>query len=252
MASAPFRIALSGKGGTGKTTTAALLIDAFRRMAETPILAVDADPNANLHEALGMEVTESLGSMREEAFTKAIPPGMSRHDYVRLRFRQVLVEGTGVDLIAMGRPEGTGCYCFSNDLLSECLADLQAEYKFIVIDAEAGMEHIARGTIGVPDLLLIVSDPGARGMRTATRIRDIGLSLGLERERMALVVNRVRDGVAEVGGEPVPVIAEVPADPAIEVADLEGRPIAGIPADSPARLALTALAEQIRRCAAAR
>ena len=252
MASAPFRIALSGKGGTGKTTTAALLIDAFRRMGETPILAVDADPNANLHEALGMEVTESLGSMREEAFTKAIPPGMSRHDYVRLRFRQVLVEGTGVDLIAMGRPEGTGCYCFSNDLLSECLADLQAEYKFIVIDAEAGMEHIARGTIGVPDLLLIVSDPGARGMRTATRIRDIGLSLGLERERMALVVNRVRDGVAEVGGEPVPVIAEVPADPAIEAADLEGRPIAGVPADSPARLALTALAEQIRRCAAAR
>lgn len=252
MASAPFRIALSGKGGTGKTTTAALLIDAFRRMGETPVLAVDADPNANLHEALGMEVTESLGSMREEAFTKAIPPGMSRHDYVRLRFRQVLVEGTGVDLIAMGRPEGTGCYCFSNDLLSECLADLQAEYKFIVIDAEAGMEHIARGTIGVPDLLLIVSDPGARGMRTATRIRDIGLSLGLERERMALVVNRVRDGVAEVGGEPVPVIAEVPADPAIEAADLEGRPIAGVPADSPARLALTALAEQIRRCAAAR
>ncbi len=252
MAPAPFRIALSGKGGTGKTTTAALLIDAFRRMGETPILAVDADPNANLHEALGMEVTESLGSMREEAFTKAIPPGMSRHDYVRLRFRQVLVEGTGVDLIAMGRPEGTGCYCFSNDLLSECLAGLQAEYRFIVIDAEAGMEHIARGTIGVPDLLLIVSDPGARGMRTATRIRDIALSLGLERERMALVVNRVRNGVAEVGGEPVPVIAEVPADPAIEAADLEGRPITGIPADSPARLALSALAEQIRERAAAR
>jgi CO dehydrogenase maturation factor len=244
--SAPFRIALSGKGGTGKTTMAALLIDAFRRMGETPILAVDADPNANLHEALGMDVTESLGAMREEAFTRAIPAGMSRHDYVRLRFRQVLVEGTGVDLIAMGRPEGTGCYCFSNDLLSECLADLQAEYRFIVIDAEAGMEHISRGTIGTPDLLLIVSDPGARGMRTAARIRDIALSLGLPRDRMYLVVNRVREGAADVGGEPVPLIAEVPVDPAVEEADLEGRPIVAIPADSPARVAIEALATRIR------
>jgi len=248
----PFRIALSGKGGTGKTTTAALLIDAFRRMGETPLLAVDADPNANLHEALGMEVTESLGAMREEAFTRAIPAGMSRHDYVRLRFRQVLVEGTGVDLIAMGRPEGTGCYCFSNDLLSECLAGLQAEYRFIVIDAEAGMEHISRGTIGTPDLLLIVSDPGARGMRTATRIRDIALSLGLPKERMFLVVNRVRAGAAEVEGEPVPLIAEVPADPAVEEADLEGRPIVTIPDDSPARLAIAALAEKILEMARAR
>ncbi len=249
---APFRIALSGKGGTGKTTTAALLIDAFRRMGETPLLAVDADPNANLHEALGMEVTESLGAMREEAFTKAIPAGMSRHDYVRLRFCQVLVEGTGVDLIAMGRPEGTGCYCFSNDLLSECLAGLQAEYRFIVIDAEAGMEHIARGTIGTPDLLLIVSDPGARGMRTATRIRDIALSLGLPKDRMFLVVNRVRAGAAEVGGEPVPLIAEVPADPAVEEADLEGRPIVTVPDDSPARTAVAALAEKILEMARAR
>ena len=252
MVPAPFRIALSGKGGTGKTTTAALLVDAFRRMGETPVLAVDADPNTNLNEALGMEVTESLGSMREEAFSRTIPAGMSRHDYVRLRFRQVLAEGEGVDLIAMGRPEGTGCYCFANDLLSECLADLQAEYRFIVIDAEAGMEHISRGTIGVPDLLLIVSDPGARGMRTATRIRDIALSLGLDRDRMALVVNRKKDGVADVGGEPVPLIAEVPADPAVEEADLMGRPITTVPDDSPARLAVAALAERIRERSRAR
>lgn len=248
----PFRIALSGKGGTGKTTTAALLIDAFRRMGETPVLAVDADPNANLHEALGMEVTESLGSMREEAFTRAIPAGMSRHSYVRFRFRKVLVEGQGVDLVAMGRPEGTGCYCFSNDLLSECLAGLQSVYRFVVVDAEAGMEHISRGTIGAPDLLLIVSDPGARGMRTATRIRDIALSLGLPRERMYLVVNRVRAGAADVGGEPVPLMAEVPADPAIEEADLEGRPIVTIPDDSPARLAIEALAARILGMARAR
>ena len=252
MGPAPFRVALSGKGGTGKTTIAALLIDAFRRMGETPVLAVDADPNTNLNEALGMEVTESLGSMREEAFSRAIPPGMSRHDYVRLRFRQVLVEGEGVDLIAMGRPEGTGCYCFSNDLLSECLAGLQAGYRFIVIDAEAGMEHISRGTIGAPDLLLIVSDPGARGMRTARRIREIALSLGLDGDRMALIVNRVGNGVTGIGGEPAPLIATVPADPAVEEADLEGRPITTIPDESPARRAVTALAERIRELAGAR
>ncbi len=248
----PFRIALSGKGGTGKTTTAALLVDAFRRMGETPVLAVDADPNANLHEALGMEVTETLGSMREEAFTKAIPAGMSRHSYVRFRFRKVLVEGQGVDLVAMGRPEGTGCYCFSNDLLAECLAGLQSVYRFVVVDAEAGMEHISRGTIGTPDILLIVSDPGARGMRTAARIRDIALSLGLPKERMFLVVNRVSAGTADVGGEPVPLIAEVPVDPAVEEADLEGRPIVTITDDSPARVAIAALAARILGMARAR
>jgi CO dehydrogenase maturation factor len=124
MPNRPFTIAVSGKEGTGKTTISSLLIRSFIDLGEVPVPAVDADPNANLHGALGVTVRESLGSMREEAFTRHIPPGMNRHNYDRFRFRQALVAASGFDLVAMGRPEGSGCYCFANDLLSECMSEL--------------------------------------------------------------------------------------------------------------------------------
>jgi len=242
----PFTIALSGKGGTGKTTISSLLIRSFIDLGETPVLAVDADPNANLHEALGVPVHETLGSMREEAFTRHIPPGMNRHDYVRFRFRQALIEAKGFDLVAMGRPEGSGCYCFANDLLSECMVQLERDYRFIVIDSEAGMEHISRGTIGKPDLLLIVSDPGARGLRTIARIRETALQLGLEPERIQIVFNRFKSGTAPVDlGNTIP-IAIIPDDPLIEAADLAATPVSQIPFDSPARAAVLNLARKIQ------
>lgn len=245
MPKRPFTIALSGKGGTGKTTTSSLLVRAFIDLNEKPVLAVDADPNANLHEALGVSVHETLGSMREEAFGRNIPPGMNRHGYVRLRFRQSLVESEGFDLVAMGRPEGSGCYCFANDLLSECMKDLERDYHFIVIDSEAGMEHIARGTIGTPDLLLIVSDPGARGLRTIARIRDIATQLGLPKEKIRVVFNQYKGGAAPVDfGDEEP-IAIIPDDPAVEEADLNALPVSHIPKNSPARVAVRALAEKI-------
>jgi CO dehydrogenase maturation factor len=238
-------IAISGKGGTGKTTVSSLLIRSLIEAGKRPILAVDADPNANLHEALGVDVRETLGSMREEAFTKNIPLGMSRHDYIRYRFRQALVESDGFDLLAMGRPEGSGCYCFANDLLSECMQQLGREYRFIVIDTEAGMEHISRGTIGRPDVLLIVSDPGARGLRTVNRIRAIAISLGLGPERIHVVFNRFKTGAADVDiGKNVP-CAIIPDDPAVEAADLAAIPVAQIPPDSPARVAVRELAAKM-------
>jgi CO dehydrogenase maturation factor len=245
----PFTIALSGKGGTGKTTVSSLLIRSFIAMGETPVLAVDADPNANLHEALGITVNETLGCMREEAFTRHIPPGMNRHDYVRYRFRQALVEAEGFDLIAMGRPEGSGCYCFANDLLAECMGELEHDYHFIVIDTEAGMEHIARGTIGKPDLLLIVSDPGARGLRTIARIREIAVQLGLEKGKIKLVFNRFRNGAAPVDIGTERPIAVIPDDPAIEKADLAATPVSLVPQESPAKAAVRELAETIRMMA---
>lgn len=246
MRERPFTIALSGKGGTGKTTVSSLLVRSFIALKETPVLAVDADPNANLHEALGVTVKESLGSMREEAFSRNIPPGMNRHDYVRFRFRQALVESEGFDLVAMGRPEGTGCYCFANDLLSECMKQLERDYRFIVIDSEAGMEHISRGTIGKPDMLLIVSDPGARGIRTIARIREIATQLGLENEKIHVIFNQYKTGAAPVDiGDELP-IAIIPEDPAVEKADLAATPVSLIPEDSPARVAVQALAEKIR------
>jgi CO dehydrogenase maturation factor len=234
----PFTIALSGKGGTGKTTISSLLVRSIITLGEIPVLAVDADPNANLHEALGVTVRETMGSMREEAFTRTIPPGMNRHDYVRYRFRQALVESEGFDLIAMGRPEGSGCYCFANDLLSESMGELERDYHFIVIDTEAGMEHIARGTIGRPDLLLIVSDPGARGLRTIARIREIATQLGLEKEK-------IRDGTAQVDIGTERPMAIIPEDTAIEHADLMATPVSQVPPESPARIAVRELAEKI-------
>jgi len=243
----PYTIALSGKGGTGKTTISSLLIRSFIDLGETPVLAVDADPNANLHEALGVTVHETLGSMREEAFTRHIPPGMNRHDYVRFRFRQALVEAKGFDLVAMGRPEGSGCYCFANDLLSECMIQLERDYPFIVIDTEAGMEHISRGTIGKPDMLLIVSDPGARGLRTIARIKGIATQLGLEPERIQIVFNRFKSGTAPVDiGNEKP-IAIIPDDSHVETADLAATPVSQIPFDSPARAAVLNLARIIQQ-----
>ncbi len=249
MVQSPFTIAVSGKGGTGKTTISSLIIRSLIDLGETPVLAVDADPNANLHEALGITVHETLGSMREEAFTRHIPPGMNRHDYVRFRFRQALVEAKGFDLVAMGRPEGSGCYCFANDLLSECIIQLERDYRYIVIDTEAGMEHISRGTIGMPDMLLIVSDPGARGLRTIARIREIATQLGLEKEKIFVVFNRFKSGTAPVGiGNDLP-IAVIPEDHQVEAADLAATPVSQIPADSPARITVLNLAQKIRKYA---
>ena len=242
----PFTIAISGKGGTGKTTISSLLIRSFIESGEIPVLAVDADPNANLHEALGIQVHETLGSMREEAFTRHIPPGMNRHDYVRFRFRQALVESEGFDLVAMGRPEGTGWYCFANDLLTECMVQLERDYRFVVIDTEAGMEHISRGTIGTPDILLIVSDPGARGLRTVARIREIATQLGLEPVRIHVVFNRYKTGTAPVDTGSETPFAIIPDDAAVEQADLAATPVSQIPGDSPARVAVRELADKIR------
>jgi CO dehydrogenase maturation factor len=183
--------------------------------------------------------------MREDAFTKNIPPGMSRHDYIRYRFRQALVESDGFDLLAMGRPEGSGCYCFANDLLSECMQQLGREYRFIVIDTEAGMEHISRGTIGIPDILLIVSDPGARGLRTVTRIRNIATSLGLAPERIHVVFNRYKSGTAPVDFGTETPIAVIPDDPLVDAADLAATPVSKIPLNSPAQRAVRELSQKI-------
>jgi CO dehydrogenase maturation factor len=265
----PCRIALSGKGGTGKTTISSLLIQALIGMGESPVLAVDADPNANLNEALGLPLEETLGSMREDAFTKSIPPGMSRTGYIEYRFQQVLVESDGVDLLAMGRPEGTGCYCFANRLLSEAMDLLTSHYRFVVMDMEAGMEHFSRGTIGIPDLLLVVTDPGARGVRTAGRIHDLAITLGIPSSGIYFVINRSGSAAGVAGGsssgtgtgpeggigaqaesepviDPARILASIPDDPEVERADLEARPIISLPDGSPAKIAVRDLAGKVR------
>jgi CO dehydrogenase maturation factor len=240
-----FSIAVSGKGGTGKTTVCALLIQALVRAGEVPVLAVDADPNANLHEALGVTLQGTLGCMRETTFGESIPAGMSRTKYIALRFRQSLTEAEGFDLIAMGRPEGAGCYCFAHDVLKTSMQLLGMDYRVMVIDNEAGMEHLARETIGVPDLLLIVSTPDRRGIRTAARIRDLARSLGLSGVPMRLVLNRWRGGTIGTDSSVPETIATIPEDPVVERADFEGRPVGLISPGSPAREAVQRLAGEI-------
>ncbi|NYT07468.1 MAG: AAA family ATPase [Methanomicrobiales archaeon] len=245
----PFSVALSGKGGTGKTTVAALLVRSLIAAGRVPVLAVDADPNANLHEALGVKIRETIGGLREEAFTEQIPPGMNRTDYISLRFRKSLVESDGFDLIAMGRPEGSGCYCFANDLLTTSVQLLERDYQFVIIDNEAGMEHIARGTLGIPDLLLIVSDPGARGVRTAIRIRTLARSVGVETTPVLLVLNRWKGTTTDEIPAAFDNVVVIPEDPAIEDADIRGSPVGSLPPGSPARVAVENLAEIVVKMA---
>ncbi|MDG6257544.1 MAG: AAA family ATPase [Methanomicrobiaceae archaeon] len=241
-------IVVCGKGGTGKTTISGLLVRSFLEAGARPVLAVDADPNANLHEALGVDLAETLGWMREEAFTRSIPPGMDRTSYIKYRFRKVLVEAEGFDLLAMGRPEGTGCYCFPNSLLGECMHLLGEDYPITVVDSEAGLEHISRGTVRRPDILLIVSDPGMRGLRTARRIRDLAVSLGLGKTPMYLVINRCKGEKApaeDLSGEGLPLLAAIPEDAAVEDADLRGAPVAWVGEGSGALAAVRGLAAAV-------
>ncbi|MFP4444705.1 MAG: AAA family ATPase, partial [Desulfosudaceae bacterium] len=151
-----FSIALAGKGGTGKTTIAGMLIRYMSEKGKTPILAVDADSNANLNEVLGLEVPDTLGNAREEMKKGAVPSGMTKDIFISMKMEEAIAEADGYDLIVMGRPEGSGCYCAANTLLVNFLEKLSDNYPWIVIDNEAGMEHISRLTTSDVDILLIV------------------------------------------------------------------------------------------------
>jgi len=200
------RIAGAGKGGTGKTTLAALMIGVLRARGALPILAVDADPNDNLGAAIGMEVTRTLGDIREDFIDKQpdIPPGMTKGALLEMRMHQSVSEGTGVDLLVMGRPEGPGGYCFVNNLLKKSIEELSENYRFVVIDNEAGMEHLSRKTVGAVGRLLLVSDHTVKGVRTAIRLRALAEDIGVTIGRTHLVLNRVgADGVSNAVREEI-------------------------------------------------
>jgi CO dehydrogenase maturation factor len=187
-------IALAGKGGTGKTTTSALLLKYLTSRNMTPILAVDADANANLNELLDLEVHATLGQIRKE-LKGDIPSGMSRDQYMEMKIHQALIENSGYDLMVMGQPDGPGCYCAANQYLAMTMDKLAENYKYIIVDNEAGMEHLSRMNLRSIDYLLIVSDPSARGIMTARRIADITGPLQLEVKKQYLLVNRAPDPV---------------------------------------------------------
>lgn len=247
--------ALAGKGGTGKTTLAGLIVRYLKRQGRTPILAVDADPNANLNEALGLEVSETVGAVRDDMLKKAgdlASSSVPKETYLEYRLQESLVEAEGYDLLVMGRPEGPGCYCYANTILRKYLDILSKNYPHVVMDNEAGMEHLSRTTTQDVDVLLIVSDPTARGVRAAGRIRGLAKELGLKVGRFYLVINRA-DGelpsllTKEIEKAGVPLLGVVPVDEAIVRCDLEGSPLLDLPDDSPAVGAVARLMDEIEK-----
>lgn len=236
-------LAVSGKGGVGKTTFASLIIKYLVEKGLGPVLAVDADSNSNLDLALGLSLESTVGSVREEISEKTrkgqLPAGMAKQDILEMQIEQALIETPDVDLISMGRPEGPGCYCAINNMLRVFLERLNKNYQYLVIDNEAGMEHLSRRTTRGVDVLFIVSDPSHRGLATAMRIRDLAREMDIGVGRYRLVLSRVRGELseavaAEVAGLDIDLAGIVPDDPEVSELDELGKPLVEIGADSAA------------------
>ena len=232
-----FSIALAGKGGTGKTTLAGLLIKYLVHTNRVPVLGVDADSNANLNEVLGLEVTETLGSAREDMKKGSVPSGMTKDIFIEMKMGEAVIEADGYDLLVMGQPEGAGCYCAANSLLTNFLDRLQGNYPYIVMDNEAGMDHISRLTTNNVDILLIVSDPSRRGLQAAIRIDEMARCLNIVVGKSYVVINQMREAPNQQSMEMIKkakleLIGTVPEDDIIYDFDYNGRPTIEMPEDS--------------------
>ncbi|NIM05381.1 MAG: AAA family ATPase [Armatimonadetes bacterium] len=233
-------IAITGKGGTGKTTVAALAVRALAERGDGPVLAVDADPNTNLDAALGIKATESVGAIREEALEKvtSLPGGMTRAEFLEYRLRECLVETEKFDLLVMGRPEGPGCYCYANSILRTCVDRLSDSYTYTVMDCEAGLEHISRRTTKDLDLLVILSDPTMRGLETGFRVTELMAALKNTVGETRLLINRSSDSIplalesaAQQRG--IEIWGTIPEDEEIKRLDGEGKPLIEVSAENP-------------------
>ena len=243
-------IAVAGKGGVGKTTLCGMLIQYLCEQKKGPILAVDADANSNLNEVLGVKVETTLGDVREEiaqaeiAKESPIPKGMSKADYAELRFEDALVEDDDFDLLVMGRTQGKGCYCFVNGLLQSQLAKYQNHYPYIVVDNEAGMEHISRGVLPSMQTAILVSDCSRRGVQAVGRIARLIDECGMKPDTVGLIINRAPGGKLNVGiqeeieNQGLHLLGVVPQDEDVYEYDCEGKPTADLPEDNPVKKAL--------------
>lgn len=224
----PYSIGLAGKGGTGKTTIAGMLVKYLVEKGRTPVLAVDADSNANFNEVLGLKVRETIGNAREE-MKKGVSVGITKDVFMEMKIGEAIVESKGFDLIVMGRPEGSGCYCAANSLLIQYLDRLINNYTTIVIDNEAGMEHISRLTTNNIDLLIIVSDGSRRGIMSAARISELTEELNVNIGKKLFIINQVKvdqfDALQKIAGEyNLELAGVIPDDNGIRDYDFKGRP----------------------------
>lgn len=250
-----FIIALSGKGGTGKTTIAGLTIRYIIEKKKNPVLAVDADSNSCLNEVLGVNVHSTIGKLREESLQliksgAERPGGMSMEQIFDYQIQQSIIESNGFDLIVMGRPEGPGCYCAANNIVRKYTDKLADTYQYVVIDNEAGMEHLSRRTTSRVNLLLIISDPSIRGIQTAKRINSLVDELRLEIDKRVVIINRISGSegaelrnLAEDYG--LIVAGIIPQDGSIFNLDLQGKPIFQLPDDSKAVKAVFSILDSL-------
>ena len=251
----PINIAVAGKGGTGKTTFCGMLIKYLANQNNGHILAVDADPNSNLNEVLGVQSPTSLGEIREGMLDRGggdtIPAGMTKQQYMEFMFGDALFEEKNFDLLVMGRTQGAGCYCYVNGVLRTQIDRYSGSYKYIVVDNEAGLEHISRGTLPKVDILLLVSDCSRRGIQAAGRVATLVRELNLKPTAMKLIVNRAPEGklsegiLEEIKLQNLDLIGILPQDEYIYDYDSQGKPSSSIPEDAPVKLALKEIAEKL-------
>ena len=252
----PKVIAVAGKGGVGKTTLCGLLIQYLTQSGKKPVLAVDADSNSNLNEVLGVEAKQSLGEIREKmkkaaSLKSEIPSTVSKDVYAEKEVFNALTEEDDFDLLVMGRSQGAGCYCFVNGLLQREIMSIQDNYPYMVVDNEAGMEHISRGLLPHIDVMILVSDCSRRGVQAAGRISDLVEELEIKPDKMGLIVNRAPEGklndgtMEEVNNRKLNLLGVIPADDNVYEYDCDGKAIVSLPEDSPIRGALAEIISKL-------
>jgi len=251
----PKIIAVAGKGGTGKTTLCGMIIKHLADREAGQVLAVDADPNSNLNEVLGVGAPETLGDIREEVLKTGsgdkMPGGMTKQEYMDFMFGDALTEEDDFDLLVMGRTQGEGCYCFINGILRTQIDKYSGTYSHIVIDNEAGLEHISRGTLPKVDTLILVSDCSRRGIQAAGRAAVLVEDLKLKPTTLKLIINRAPDGVVadgvleEVKSQNLDLLGVIPQDETVYKYDSEGKPIVDVPDDSPIKLAVKNIIKEL-------
>lgn len=256
-------IALAGKGGVGKTTVAGMVIKYLAQNQSGSILAIDADPSSNLNMVLGLDLEWTVGDIREDMLAQVkstlveggaamggLPGGVSKREYLEYHVRSSLAEGSRFDLIAMGRGEGQGCYCAVNHNLREVVDGMSKHYAYVVIDNEAGMEHLSRRTTRDVQHLLVVSDPSQRGLVAAQRIADMSRELDIRIEHSYLVINRVNGILPPETGIFVekmglPLLGTIAADAELSSFDATGKPLVDLPDQSPVYRTIEAMLKQI-------
>ena len=256
LSTKPSVILMVGVNGVGKTTTCGMIIDYLCKQKKGPILVVDADANSNLNEVLGVEVETTLGDIREEMAhaeqTGTVPANMTKADYAEMKFNSALIEEDDYDMLVMGRTQGKGCYCFVNGVLKTQIDKYVGNYRYMVVDNEAGLEHISRGTLPHVDTMLLISDCSRRGIQAVGRIAEMIREMDLKPGEMKLIVNRAPNGVLnpgvmeEINKYGLQLAGVLPQDETVYEYDCEGKPSSQVPDDTPVKTALAAVMRDLK------